>query len=104
MKELTVPPAAVRDPNAIEVISAWIAEHGLHCSLKIGMYEDDETRAWGILLADAARHVADALASSGDYDRSNALDEIRASFGRELDNPTSDTSGSFVANDEGKPN
>jgi hypothetical protein len=99
MKELTVPPAAIRDPNSVEVISAWIAEHGLHCSLKIGMYEDRETWAWGILLADAARHVADALSSTRDYDRDAALDEIRESFSVELNDPTSETTGSFAKDD-----
>ena len=96
MGELVIPAAADRDPQAVEVIRAWIAEHGLHCSLNVGRYGDDETRAWGILLADAARHVADALSSSGHCGRDVALDQIRASFSRELDKPTSPATGSFV--------
>lgn len=96
MKELVVPPAAVRDPDAVEVIRAWIAEQGLHCSLNVGMHGDDETRAWGILLADAARHVADALSSSGHREREVVLDQICASFLRELDTPTSKTTGGYV--------
>jgi hypothetical protein len=96
MKQLVVPPAATRDPEGFEVLRAWIAERGLHCSLKIGMYGEEEMRAWGILLADAARHVADALSSSGERDREAVLDEIQASFSRELDKPTSETNGGFV--------
>jgi hypothetical protein len=68
------------------------------------MYGDGETRAWGILLADAARHVADALSSSGNYDHGAALNEIRASFARELDDPTSKTCGSFVKDGDGARN
>ncbi|MDO9489832.1 MAG: DUF5076 domain-containing protein [Sphingomonadaceae bacterium] len=96
MKELVIPAAAARDPQAVEVIRAWIAERGLHCSLNVGMYGEDETRAWGILLADAARHVANALSSSGQCAHHVALDQIRASFTRELDKPTSSATGSFI--------
>jgi hypothetical protein len=35
MKTLVIPPAAQRDPNSIQMISGWIAEKGLHCTLNV---------------------------------------------------------------------
>lgn len=37
MKELTIPPAAQRDDDSWELLRAWVAEEGLHCSLKVGV-------------------------------------------------------------------
>ena len=64
MKPLVIPPAAQRDDDSIEMLSAWVAEKGLHCSLNIGVWDSnrgDEPRAWGILLADVIRHIANAI-------------------------------------------
>ena len=100
MRERIIPPAAVRDPNSREVLRVWVAEHGLHCSLEVGVYEKNgpfpEDKAWGIILADAAKHIADALSKSGLRERSAALAEVRRSFVDELDDPTSQTEGGFV--------
>ena len=98
MRELVIPPAAERDPESWELLRAWVAEKQLYCSLKIGVYEAEgfvEEEAWGIILADAAKHVADALSSRGIRDREATLSKIRLSFAAELDNPTSNTQGSF---------
>ncbi|PTS88377.1 MULTISPECIES: DUF5076 domain-containing protein [unclassified Caulobacter] len=63
------PPAALCDDRAIELARAWIAEQGLHCALKFGLQAEDalerETMAWGIIPADLASHVADALGGEG---------------------------------------
>jgi hypothetical protein len=100
MKELIVPPAALRDKQSIEMMRVWIAEKGLHCSLNIGIYSSSpstsEERAWGIILADATRHVSDALAKSNGSSIQDSLSLIRENFLRELDKPTSKTSGDFV--------
>lgn len=41
MDALGIPPAAVRDANALELARVWIAEQGLHCSLRVGLYAAD---------------------------------------------------------------
>src|SRR3546814_13999948 len=65
MKELVIPPPATRDLNSIEMIRTWIAEQGLHCTINVGLYRDngehDEATAWGIILADVVRHLANAV-------------------------------------------
>ncbi len=98
MSELGMPPAAQRDPQSWELMRVWIAEHRLHCSLKIGVYDSNgmnEEKAWGIALADAARHVSDAMSAMIGRDRNEALQAIRLHFEQELAVPTSDTKGSF---------
>jgi hypothetical protein len=48
------------------MLRVWIAERKLHCSMKVGMYRETmkipEEKAWGVILADVARHVACGLA------------------------------------------
>jgi len=55
---LAIPDAAVADAESAEMIRAWVAQKALHCALRIGVWDDPA--AWGILLADVARHVANA--------------------------------------------
>ena len=68
MDALGIPPAALRDTDSLELARVWIAQQGLHCSLKVGLYAGDgvsrEMTAWGIILADLAGHVAEALVES----------------------------------------
>ena len=35
MRPLVIPPAAQRDERSIQMLSAWIAEQGFHCTLNI---------------------------------------------------------------------
>ena len=73
MKTLVIPPAAQRDEDAVQMLSAWVAEKGLHCTINVGMWNEagrNEPAAWGVLLADVVRH-------------------------HELDAPTSEATGSF---------
>jgi hypothetical protein len=103
-KELPVPIQAQRDARAINMASVWIAEKGLHCSLNIGIYEDNpnigETKAWGILLADIARHVSSGVAESrGQVEVAALLEQLRDAFLDELSSPTSNVTGTFVAVD-----
>ena len=99
MKPLVVPPAAQRDENSIQMLSAWIAEKGLHCSLNIGMWQDNgrsEAPAWGILLADTIRHIASALQEQYGHAAPDTVATILESLHRELGHSTSDTQGGFV--------
>ncbi|WP_449447555.1 DUF5076 domain-containing protein [Thermomonas brevis] len=98
MKPLVVPPAAQRDPNSVQVLSAWIAEKQQHCTLKIGMWHDmgrDEPRAWGIFLADTVRHIANALQEQHGVSASDSISAILESLHDELADPTSPATGEF---------
>jgi hypothetical protein len=101
MKTLAAPPAALRDDASVEMLRVWIAERSLHCSLRVGMYAeqglDRETSAWGMILADAVQHLADALASEGFGARADILGAIIESFEAEIASPTTGRDGEFVA-------
>lgn len=96
-----VPSAALRDANAVELARIWTAERGLHCSRKCGFYADQgvvmETTAWGIILADMAGHVADALCAEGMGPRAALYDAIVGSFNVETTMPTAKRTGSTPA-------
>jgi hypothetical protein len=98
MKPLVIPPAAQRDEAATQLVSAWAAEKGLHCSLSIGLWHEsgrDEPASWGILLSDLARHAANALEDQYGLSSADALARIRQAFDMELGDPTSDVKGAF---------
>jgi hypothetical protein len=99
MKVLVVPEPAVRDPDSVEMARVWIAEDGLHCSLNIGIYQEThhvpEQRAWGTILADMTRHIADALRDRYGLDPSKSIDLIRDAYIGELASPTSEAKGGF---------
>jgi hypothetical protein len=83
------------------MLRVWVAEQGLHCSVLVGIYAEDgrvqETTAWGVILADAVNHIADALASQGLGPRSDLLQAVIDSFEAEISGPTSARKGEFVA-------
>jgi hypothetical protein len=101
MKTLTVPPAALRDDQAVEMLRVWVAEKALHCSVRVGVYAKEgiekETFAWGMMLADAMQHVADALSSEGYGDREEILGGVIKGFEAEIGSPTSRRDGEFIA-------
>ena len=98
MKAMKPPPAAARDLNSVEMARVWIAERGLHCAINVGIYADrsdvSEPAAWGIILADLTRHLSRALSNEA-HDPGALIAEIRASYLRELKDPTSDIEGGF---------
>lgn len=94
--ELAIPPSALSDANAHELIRAWAAHKGLHCSLNVGSWGDNERVAWGVVLSDVARHVADAMRQQKGWDKAQTIREIRRVFNEELDSPTAEAEGGFL--------
>jgi hypothetical protein len=98
--ELVIPPAALEDELAVEMLRLWIANRGLHCSLNIGHWEKlqgvEEDRAWGMVLADAIRHIANALHDSQGVDPKETISRIYKALEVELSNPTTKHRGRFV--------
>jgi len=83
----------------MEIIRVWIAERGLHTSVRIGVYKDSsvpEEKAWGIILADTARHVSRGFAEESGLGEEEVLAAIKRWFLEEIDDPTSPTDGNFV--------
>jgi len=85
------------------MVRTWIANGDLFVVLNIGFWEQqqrniDERDAWGILMADMARHVANAHETEYGRDPRETLQLIREAFEREILKPTSSHSGRFVKN------
>ena len=95
-EELPIPPVAKKAAEAHEIIRAWIAEEGLHCSLSVDNWPDNESVGWGILLSDVVRHVADALLQLKGIERDETIRQIRITLNKELDHPTAEAKGEIV--------
>ncbi len=73
MNELPVPEGIQDDSNAMEMLRVWIGNKDIQVSMLLGMWEEasnfdvDEREAWGELLADLIRHIANGLTQSHDY-------------------------------------
>jgi hypothetical protein len=93
-KQLQIPEAALRDPKSYEIVRVWVAEKAEHVTLLAGTWEDPS--AWGIILADLARHVVNAYEQDKKLDRGDTLQRIRSTFQAELDSPTDDPIGKVI--------
>jgi hypothetical protein len=83
--ELPIPDVARSDEAALEIARIWSAGGGQLVSLRVGVWRDPA--AWGIALADVARHVASAYAEQG-HRLDDALRRIRDGFDAEWAHPT----------------
>jgi hypothetical protein len=100
--EAAIPAAAQRDPDSREMLRAWIAERGLHCTIHVGMWEGQkaefrEEKAWGVLLSDVVRHIANAMQERFGDSVEKTQAEIVRSLLEELEMPTSEAKGKFLA-------
>lgn len=94
-KILDIPPAAQRDKASFEVMRVWIAEQGQHVSIQSGAWEDPF--AWGIVLADLARHIALAhQMQNSKVDPEVFMDRLLEGFQAEIDNPTDEPEGEIT--------
>lgn len=100
LDERPIPESALRDADAVEMLRVWIAERGLHCSMKMGMYEESmkvsEETTWARILADVARHLANALEEAYRRNSKESLEQIRKAFNEELDKTPANMKGGFV--------
>ncbi len=94
--QLPVPPGIAGDDDAREMVRAWVAHQGLHCTLNLGQWGEREAIGWGVLLSDVARHVANALHEQSGVDPQAVLEQLREVFNDELDEPTAEADGGFV--------
>jgi Domain of unknown function (DUF5076) len=82
---LEVPPLASSNSQAVEVLRVWAAP-GQPQQLTLRITWKD-AGAWGLLLADVARHAANAYANEG-QNRVEALGKIRQLLDAEFSRPT----------------
>jgi hypothetical protein len=81
---LAAPPSAL-ERGGTEVLRAAIVEGALHISLRRAF---DDPQAWGMVLADLARHVARIYAAEDNAPPERTIERIRMMFDAEMDAPT----------------
>ena len=86
-QDLDPPPVAMSNAEAVEILRVWAAP-GAPQELTLRTCWQDPG-AWGLLLADVARHAAQAYQREG-HDPSEVLRRIRELFDAEWSSPTDD--------------
>jgi hypothetical protein len=81
---LIIPPDAL-ERGGVEVLRAAIVDGGLHVSIRRAF---DDPEAWGMLIADLARHVARIYAKESAMSEDDVLNRVRAIFESEMDAPS----------------
>jgi len=81
---LHIPPAAL-ERGGVEILRAVVVDGALHVSLRPAF---DDPQAWGMLLADVARHVSRIYESEGKAPEARTLERVRMMFDAELDSRT----------------
>jgi hypothetical protein len=84
--QLTIPDVVARDSKSFEILRVWVADHNQHVSLRTGVWEDPA--AWGLMLADLARHIVNTYEPATVADQEQILNRIRLGFEVELQSPT----------------
>ena len=89
------PPPASRDKAAFELLRVWVAEEGQHVRLRPGPWEDPF--AWGIVLADLARHIvnAESIQRKG-LDKDAFFARMLEGFQAEIESPTDEAEGEIT--------
>jgi hypothetical protein len=80
-RELPITEAMLNDPRARELVRVW-ATQGRQELILAGKVWDDPA-AWGLLLVDLARHVANCYAAQTEMSASAALARLKERFDAE---------------------
>jgi hypothetical protein len=84
-RELELPPIANNNAQSFEVLRVWTAPGQTQEVVLKTTWKNPAT--WGLMLADIARHAANAYANEG-HDRAEALAQIRQLMDAEFSKPT----------------
>ena len=94
-KELVIPDVAQKDLESRELLRVWLSGGNQHVSMRVGVWDDPA--AWGLMLADLARHVANSYQQEKGLDRFKTLERIKAGLDAELSSPTDEPSGQILS-------
>ncbi|QEL19268.1 DUF5076 domain-containing protein [Limnoglobus roseus] len=95
MRELPVPPDAATAQQAVELFRGWIVDGQFQCALFPTVWKNDPA-SWGSFFADAALHVANAIAEATGSDSKAVLKKIVEGFGDEISSSAGEREGGFL--------
>ena len=89
--QLPIPRVAETDAKARELLRVWAAGGKQHVSLATNAWEDPA--AWGIMLVDLAKHIANAYCKSSGKNFSSTLGRIKEGLDAEWEVATGEPTG-----------
>lgn len=92
--EMAPPSAVAQDARSFELARLWVANDAQHVVLRTDVWPDPA--AWGIVLADLARHVALAYQHRDGHDLEDVLERVLAGFHTELESSTDSPTGGLA--------
>ncbi len=94
MNALEIPLNVEGDPKATEIARIWAAHGRQQVHIRTGIWSDAGN--WGIMLADFAKHIANAYEEDGRGDYLEVLARIREMFDAEWKAPTDVPAGELT--------
>ncbi len=82
---LPIPEKVLSAQQSAEMARIWVADNEQVVTLNPNLWSDPG--AWGLMLVDLAKHVANAYAAQG-FDANEALNRIRMAMDAEWEHPT----------------
>lgn len=92
--QLRIPEPARTDAKSFELLRVWVAHQDQHISIRTGVWDDPA--AWGVMLADLARHIANAFEKFENRDPLRVLEAIKAGFEAEMQSPARPIQGELA--------
>jgi hypothetical protein len=89
--ELPIPSAVSTDKQSFEILRIWISSGKQVVTLKDRVWKDPA--AWGLMLADLAKHVARMYQQTEEMDYHQCLIRVLEGFHAEMDRPTDQPEG-----------
>ena len=90
--QLDIPPHAKAHEDAVEIARIWAAAGKQDVVLRTGIWKDPA--AWGLMLVDLAKHIANGYAQAEGRDRAEVLERIKAGLDAEWSAATDKPTGS----------
>jgi hypothetical protein len=95
MQELAPPEEVFSDPEAVELLRAWLSRDQLLVALQSIDFPEGAV-TYGMVLADIARHAADMLHQGFGHAKTTTLSEICRVFIDEMKSDMGQASGGFA--------
>ena len=93
-KALPVPNSNDSTPNAFEIFSVWYVDDSPYVSIKFGAWKDPA--AYGIMMADLTRHIAQAYWQAEGRDKQETFHRILEGFNAQIEFPADEPAGKLI--------
>ena len=92
--QLVIPHPAATDPHATEITRIWLSGDQQYVAVRAHTWPDPA--AWGLMLVDLAKHVANAYAEEKGVASASILSRIKEGLDAEWSSPTDTPTGAML--------